>query len=272
MKISRGCYVALVLALVTAVSGVDVKAEVGDEVSFKPDIGSLKDSSITWKYTTRGDVIKVIEWDNDFKTLEKLNPKFKTRVALDRTTGELTIKDLQLGHTGLYTIEINNKELYKRFTLTVKEGVPKPQLKQEETSDNNVRYLTCEYNAMIRWACSDGEKPQITKLAKPRQGEFITFRRSENQDVCCTCTLKNDVSEKTSDPVCVNDLFYDLSITFICWIVIIGVLSVCLFIVITVILCRRIFFKTWLILPKDASRRSRSSKGFSKKLTFVQYK
>ncbi|XP_065110211.1 cell adhesion molecule CEACAM3-like [Paramisgurnus dabryanus] len=118
---SRGCCCVLLLALVAVVSGVDVKAAVGDEVRFNPDIkSSLKDSSITWKYTAGGEVMKVIEWDNDFKTLESLIPKFKTRVALDRTTGELTIRNLQLEHTGLYTIEINNKELYKRFTLTVK--------------------------------------------------------------------------------------------------------------------------------------------------------
>ncbi|XP_073722365.1 obscurin-like isoform X1 [Misgurnus anguillicaudatus] len=121
---SRGCCCVLLLALVAAVSGVvvDVKKKVGDEVRFKPDIpagSSFKDRSIIWKYTAGGDVIKVIEWDNDFKTLESLNPKFSTRVALDKTTGELTIRHLKLEDTGLYTIEIYNKEQEKKFTLTV---------------------------------------------------------------------------------------------------------------------------------------------------------
>ncbi|XP_073722371.1 lymphocyte function-associated antigen 3 isoform X1 [Misgurnus anguillicaudatus] len=232
MKISGGCYCALVLALVTAVSGVDVKAAVGDVVSFKPDIRtSLKESSITWKYTNGGEVIKVIEWDNDFKTLESLNPKFKRCVDLDMTTGELTIRDLQLDHTGLYTIEIDNKEQYKRFRLTVKESVPTPTLKQEKAS-NDVMNLTCEYNTMIRWACSYGEKPQPTKLAKPRQGEFITFKRAENPDVCCTCTLFNDVSEKTSNQICVKDLFHGLSTAIIIVIVVIIIIGILLIFVI----------------------------------------
>ncbi|XP_073670658.1 CD48 antigen-like isoform X2 [Paramisgurnus dabryanus] len=207
-----GCCCVLLLALVAAVLGVGVKKKVGSEVRFKPDItagSSLKDSSITWKYTKGFDVMKVIEWDNDFKTLESLMPKFKTRVALDRTTGELTIRDLQLEHTGSYSIEINNKE-EKRISLTVMESIPKPKLNQEISSNPvDVMYLTCEYNSMIRWNCSNGEKPQITNLEKPRQGQSLTFKKSGNPDVCCTCTLFNDVSEETSDPLCEKHLFTD---------------------------------------------------------------
>nr|XP_055062685.1 uncharacterized protein LOC129445517 [Misgurnus anguillicaudatus] len=211
MKMSSGCYCVLLLAFVAAVSGVDEKKKVGDGVRFKPDItaaSSLKDVSITWKYTHDRDVIKVIEWDNDFQTLESLSPKFQNRVALDRTTGELTIRNLQLDDTGSYSIEINNIEK-KRIKLTVVEFVPIPKLKPENTSRPDVMNLTCESNAMIRWACTNGEKPQITQLEKPRQGEFITFTRAEMPDVCCTCTLFNDVSEETSNLVCAKDLFPD---------------------------------------------------------------
>nr|XP_055062183.1 uncharacterized protein LOC129445093 [Misgurnus anguillicaudatus] len=216
MKMSSGCCcVLLLLALVAAVSGVDVKKKVGSEARFKPDIpagSSLKDSIITWKYTAGGEVIIVIEWDNDFQTLEIRNPKFKTRVDLNRNNGELTIRDLKLEHTGSYSIEINNIEK-KRISLIVKESVPKPKLNQEISSNpDDVMYLTCEYNAMIRWACSNGKKPQITNLEKPRQGEIITFRRTEMPNICCTCTLINDVSEETSDPLCEKDLFPEMTV------------------------------------------------------------
>ncbi|XP_073722374.1 CD48 antigen-like [Misgurnus anguillicaudatus] len=214
MKMSRGCCYMLQVVLFIAVSGVvvDEKKIVGNEVRFKPDKTPLKDSSITWKYTRGSDVIKVIEWDNDFQTLESLNPKFKDRVELDRPTGELTIKDLQLNDTGSYSIEINNKE-EKRISLVVKEGVTKPKLEHEETKENpNVLYLNCniipisQYNENIKWICSEGKNPLIPNPAKGKQGESITISRTENPDVCCNCTLFNEVDEKTSNTLCMKDL------------------------------------------------------------------
>ncbi|XP_065110192.1 CD48 antigen-like [Paramisgurnus dabryanus] len=216
MKMSRGCgymllLVVLFIAVVSGVVGV-VRKKVGDEARFQSDKTALKDSSITWKYSAGGEVIKVVEWDNDFQTEEILNPKFKNRVALDRNNGELTIRNLQLGDTGSYSIEINNKE-EKKISLIVKEGVNNPKLEHEETKENpDVIYLNCniipisQYNENINWTCSEGKNPFILNPGKGKQGESITISRTKNPDVCCNCTLFNEVDEKTSNTLCIKDL------------------------------------------------------------------
>lgn len=95
---------------------------VKSETTFTPVKGSVAPSttSIIWKHRNNaGIVVKVIEWDRDDGRFEIPNSNFKSHASLDEGTGELTLKNLQLKHTGVYTIDINSKEQRKQFTLTV---------------------------------------------------------------------------------------------------------------------------------------------------------
>ncbi len=58
---------------------------------------------------------------------------------------------------------------------------------------------------MIIWKNSAGDTLQGTKNHNP--GEFITVTNTRNPENFYTCTLKNAVSEETSDPVYERDLF-----------------------------------------------------------------
>ncbi len=90
----------------------------GGTVSFRPDKLGSPVTSITWKQINGGKVVKVIEWDVDdgFNTP---NPRFQGFTTLDKETGQITITNLKVEHSGLYSIDINSKEQEQKFTLTV---------------------------------------------------------------------------------------------------------------------------------------------------------
>lgn len=93
------------------------------ETAFTPVSGSIAPSttSIIWKHRNNaGIVVKVIEWDRDDGSFDIPNANFKSHARLDKDTGELTLRNLQLKHTGVYTIDIDSKEQRKQFSLTVK--------------------------------------------------------------------------------------------------------------------------------------------------------
>ncbi len=90
----------------------------GGTVSFRPDKLESPVTSFTWKQINGGMVVKVIEWDIDdgFNTP---NPRFQGITTLDEKTGQITITNLKVEHSGLYTIDINNKEQQQRYSLEV---------------------------------------------------------------------------------------------------------------------------------------------------------
>ncbi len=95
-----------------------MKKAVGDEVSFRPDKVVPPLISITWKQINGVMVVKVIEWDVD-DGVSIPNPRFQGITTLDEKTGQITITNLKVEHSGLYTIDINSNEQEQRFSLTV---------------------------------------------------------------------------------------------------------------------------------------------------------
>ncbi len=91
------------------------------------------------------------------------------------------------------------------FIVSFTEPVPKPEITIEKSSDPDVVYLRCNYSETIIWKNSTGNTLEGKKNHNP--GEFITVKNSRNPGNFYTCTLKNAVSEETSDPVYERDLF-----------------------------------------------------------------
>ncbi len=90
------------------------------------------------------------------------------------------------------------------FIVSFTERVPKPVITIEKRN-NTFSYLRCEYNETIIWKNSAGDTLKGTKNHNP--GEFIKVEKTRNPENFYTCTLKNAVSEETSDPVYERDLF-----------------------------------------------------------------
>ncbi len=92
------------------------------------------------------------------------------------------------------------------FIVSFTERVTKPVITiEEEKSNNSDVYLRCGYNETIIWKNSAGDTLKGTKNHNP--GEFIKVEKTRNPGNFYTCTLKNAVSEETSDPVYERDLF-----------------------------------------------------------------
>ncbi|XP_073699087.1 uncharacterized protein [Garra rufa] len=192
-----------------AVSGQVEKVfgRLGGTVSFGPTKLNPPVTSIIWKQKNINNIVtKAIEWDDDGIAIP--NERFKGITDLNKVTGNITIRDLNFKHDGLYTIDINSKEQEQKFNLEVKAEVLKPEIKTEEIKVNpNAVYLICEYNETIIWKNSAGE----TLKGSPHspKGEFIAVEKKGKPENYYTCTLENAVSRKTSDPVYERDLFKD---------------------------------------------------------------
>lgn len=211
----RRSHVLWILIICEAVSGDHVMKAVNSETVFTPATGSVapSTSSVIWKHRDNaGVVVKVIEWDREDGSTEIPNPKFKSHASLDKNTGELTLRYLQLQHTGVYTIDINSKEQRKRFTLTVIEPVRKPYITKECVfKDVPECTLICDGDdgstgSTIIWKNSAGEMQY-------EQDRSITVHpvTESDSESFYTCTLKNAVSMETSDPVYERDLVKDLN-------------------------------------------------------------
>ncbi|RXN14312.1 interleukin-1 receptor accessory -like 1-A isoform X3 [Labeo rohita] len=183
----------------------EVFGALGGEVSFGPGNLNPGVTSIIWKQrSSSGVVVKAIEWDDDGLNIP--NPGFRGITKLDRQTGQITISNLNADHSGVYTIDINSKEQEQRFRLELLPPVPKPVIKIDRTDKYpNVVYLICEYSEQIIWKNSAGENLVIAE--NHPKGKFITVKQNGNPESYYTCTLKNAVSEATSDPVYKRDLF-----------------------------------------------------------------
>ncbi|ROI62526.1 CD48 antigen [Anabarilius grahami] len=206
----RRSHILWILIICEAVSGDYVTKAVNSETAFTPVSGSVAPSttSIIWKHRNNaGVVVKVIEWDRDDGSIEIPNANFKSHTRLDKGTGELTLKDLQLKHTGVYTIDINSKEQRKQFSLTVIEHVNKPRITKDcLLGDVPECTLSCDggdgpSEPTITWKNSAGETLYRQNM------RTITVTKSSDPENFYTCTLKNAVSEETSDPVYERDLF-----------------------------------------------------------------
>ncbi|KTF90529.1 hypothetical protein cypCar_00044318 [Cyprinus carpio] len=212
MMFFRPCHFIWILIICESVSGDDVTKAVNSETAFTLVTGvAPSTTSIIWKHRDKaGAVVKVIEWDREEDSTDIPNANFKSHATLDKSTGNLNLKYLQLRHSGIYTVDINSKEQRKKFYLTVMEPVSKPHITKEcLLEDVGECSLSCEGEASsestIIWKYSDGEKVQ----EKYPNMRTITVTSSSNPDSHYTCTLKNKVSEETSDPVYLKDLFQD---------------------------------------------------------------
>ncbi len=94
-----------------------MKKAVGETVSFRPDKLESPVTSFTWKQINGVMVVKVIEWDDD-EGVSIPNPRFQGITTLDEKTGQITITNLKVEHSGLYSLYINSREQEHRFTLT----------------------------------------------------------------------------------------------------------------------------------------------------------
>ncbi|CAM4504802.1 unnamed protein product [Leuciscus chuanchicus] len=234
----RCSHILWILIICEAVSGDNVMKAVNSETAFTPVSGSVSPSttSITWKHRDNaGVVVKVIEWDREEDSTEIPNPKFRSHASLDKHNGELTLRYLQLIHTGVYTLDINSKEQRKQFTLTVIEPVRKPYInkigcKLEDVPECS---LSCDDDgpaeSTVIWNSAGG-----TLYRRDRNTRVLTVTESSNPENSYSCTLKSAVNEETSDPVYERDLFDEGSNTLLVTAIVVPFIAGVLFLILII--------------------------------------
>ncbi len=94
----------------------------GDSVTLKTDTELQKDDKIQWCYKEDYNLIAEIDGVTSNKTYDGVDGKFRSKLVLDEKTGNLTINNIMINHSGLYKLQISgkNRRTEKRFILTVK--------------------------------------------------------------------------------------------------------------------------------------------------------
>ncbi|KAA0711861.1 hypothetical protein E1301_Tti013466 [Triplophysa tibetana] len=111
--------ISLLLVLVSACGGVDtgevkvMSVMEGDSVTLNTCVNDVqKTSTIIWTYGPKKDVLAIMDKGSQTSIDEDvLAEMFRRRLKLDPQTGSLSIKNIRIGHSGLYTAEItSNRE------------------------------------------------------------------------------------------------------------------------------------------------------------------
>ncbi|KAM9835900.1 uncharacterized protein ACBR49_019585 [Aulostomus maculatus] len=164
----------------------------GAQVVLKPDLASVTGAikSIMWKH---GSDIAVQLEGSDFVAFRQ----FKERGTLNNTTGELTITGLTPEDGGVYTPEINHIT-FSPTRLFVISSVPVPTVSASCDAEKTRCTLTCEGDVAgaepvsYTWNLSDSSKTDSTK-------DYIVTKEESAGTI--SCTLKNPVSQESSQPI-----------------------------------------------------------------------
>ncbi|KAL1005608.1 hypothetical protein UPYG_G00061290 [Umbra pygmaea] len=181
----------LLEAIVCTVLGQQLNKNVGESLVFTPNKTDVpaKINSFIWKNGKD----KVAEWDKDFDL--EIYGIYKGRTELDQTTGVLTINNLSIKDSGVYSVEINSKVLKTAFTVSIFKAVPNPQITYSCNSDKTLCTLTCDGDTTdagtvsYHWKKGQGDFQESTKQ--------LNVTKTEVSKISYTCQLKNAVSSAT---------------------------------------------------------------------------
>nr|KAF6396359.1 CD58 molecule [Rousettus aegyptiacus] len=153
--------------------------------------GSTSFEDIMW----RQDRNKVTEWRRN--DVETTYPPFRGRISLNKTTGALTIFNLQPSDGAEYEFESSGRTM-TRYVLKVLEPLPSPTLNCTSTGENIT--VSCEipedyesHQAPIRysWSCP---LAQCNNSPEPT----MSFQKKDGFLQKILCTVSNPLVNKTS--------------------------------------------------------------------------
>uniref|UniRef100_A0AAQ5YVY9 Ig-like domain-containing protein n=1 Tax=Amphiprion ocellaris TaxID=80972 RepID=A0AAQ5YVY9_AMPOC len=189
----------LLEALISAEAQNTLKyLEVGGKLVLRPEPVSSRIIGVTWKFN---DGI-VGEWDEG-QELE-YSPIFRDRASVDTTTGVLEISNMMKNHSGLYTVEINNRKQSGGHDVRVIKQVPKPVVM--------ITPLTCTKESESCFLSCDGDitdADPVTFYFRKGGGDWeegeqnITIMNDATTQAVPKffCRMKNPVGETDSESV-----------------------------------------------------------------------
>uniref|UniRef100_A0A3Q2XE81 Carcinoembryonic antigen-related cell adhesion molecule 5-like n=1 Tax=Haplochromis burtoni TaxID=8153 RepID=A0A3Q2XE81_HAPBU len=156
------------------------------------------------------------------------------RCKLDFNTGALTLSNLTVKDSGIYTAEINNKVM-SPTEITVISAVPKPAVSTQCNSEETRCTFTCEANVTVAepvtysWMVDDEKIDESSRSLEKEKDD------PEMVGKLISCQLENPVSSERSDDVIpfTNSIWSGVIIG-----VIVGIVIVIVIIVVVVLLIR----------------------------------
>ncbi|XP_041638434.1 uncharacterized protein LOC121506665 [Cheilinus undulatus] len=163
---------------------------IGGDAVLRPPHLDLPIQKIKWKHNEN----TAAEWQSGDKY--QCLGQFEGRCEVNNDTGALTIKELNLNDSGIYTPEINGR-VFNKIQLSVISRVAKPSVKTSCKTEMAFCLLTCEGNTadieliIFKWFVDgrDGPSGYLFIITKDTKGD--SFR----------CMMKNPVSNETSESV-----------------------------------------------------------------------
>ncbi|KAM8881381.1 uncharacterized protein ACB058_001570 [Synchiropus picturatus] len=185
---AAGYAVACFCVIIASGAGRETKyAEKGHVLTIKPSPIS-KFNDLIWKINGN----KVVEYDGQH---EQVYRSFKNRTVLDKSSGELQIKNLLFEDSGMYELEVvlpNNTITTSLYPVEVIEKVSKSTITCEVESDHQAK-LVCTAESTPRpvmqfeWSYA-GNKETGPNLTVPLGGK--------DDDTVYTCHVKNPLNEE----------------------------------------------------------------------------
>ncbi|XP_039521734.1 CD48 antigen [Pimephales promelas] len=180
-----GLYICLILSrLFNAVTSV-VYVENGTSLTLKPNIQG-KPEEILWTHNgnkvAENDLIEFLEYG-----------QFKGRSEIEVLTGQLTVNQMTSRDSGTYRsiITINGKLQNSDNEVKVIDAVPEP-------------VVICHLNDTSRALLCSVSQSRVSYTwtgsgSAPQSGQELRLSGEETPDSVYTCTVKNEVSERSSN-------------------------------------------------------------------------
>ncbi|XP_073721402.1 uncharacterized protein [Misgurnus anguillicaudatus] len=208
----KGIVTFIVLSLVCGVIGyrdevTPVSVYEGESVALHTDITEIqRHDKIYWRFRDNDKAILLVQMiDYKVTYIGFIDETFKDRLQIsDTLTGDLTIKNIRIKHTGVYEAEINTNTgtSYKTFNVTVTESP---------------RVLT---TAEVKSVSVMGGDPVTlqTNLTNIQRDAFIVWRFGDESVFIAKCDKENNETsysndERFRDRLKMNDQTGDLNIT-----------------------------------------------------------
>lgn len=188
----------LLLSVGLVLSDKDSFKKVGDKVVLSP--GSVSDpiTSITWKH---GPDIAVEWYGGDIVPYRD----FRGRCEVSTSTGALTLSNVTVKDSGIYTAEINNRVM-SPTKITVLSAVPKPTVSKSCNPEMTICTLTCEASITddtkpVTYSWMTGDR----QTAQPSSNQ-LTIAKNDTGSVekSISCQLENPVSSERSDNIIIS--------------------------------------------------------------------
>ncbi|XP_065099383.1 uncharacterized protein [Paramisgurnus dabryanus] len=204
----KNTFVFIVLSLVCGVFAAEkdnVTVYEGESVTLHSDTEIQKTDKIVWRFTDKEKTSFLAQMIEYRVTYDSTNVRFKDRLQIsDTLTGDLTIKNIRIKHTGLYYAEINTKTgtSYKRFNVIVKESA-------SELTTGEVKSLSVK----------EGDSVTLqTDLTNIQKDAFILWRFGDKSVLIAKCDKENNEISygndgRFTDRLKLNDQTGNLTIT-----------------------------------------------------------